>query len=236
MGCPLRCDWCHNPESQNYVTSYLYDAEKCCFCGSCRGEGDFDCLRDARKPVGYNIDIDELVEKLEKDRLFFEDSGGGVTISGGEPLAQPEQLLSLLEKCSEKDLSVCLDTSGSFRRDSPVDKNMLNRISRLCSRILFDIKILDPERYRRHTGGDLGQALFTLDVFMASGTPLELRVPLIPGINDSPESALQREKFFLSLNERFPGKKTEITYLDYHETGRHKYTQLGRTYPMDSIK
>ena len=236
MGCPLRCDWCHNPESQNYGTSYLCDRERCRGCLSCRGRREYDCLFDARKTVGYDISPAELIDGLEKDRLFFEESGGGITVSGGEPLAQPEALLALLQLCREHDIPVCLDTSGSFRRDNPPGAEMLLKIAGLCQRILFDIKILDPELFKRHTGGDLPQILSTLEIFLTSETAVELRIPLIPGINDDSASAFRRNRYFQTLKDNHPGKPEMITYLEYHETGRHKYEQLGRVYPMDSLK
>ncbi len=235
MGCPLRCDWCHNPESQNFGTSYLFDRERCAQCGACGGRRDYDCLRDARRSVGYDMDVDELLDKLEKDRLFYEETGGGVTFSGGEPLAQPESLKTLLEGCASRDIPACLDTSGFWKSDRPLAEREISDLAALCERILFDIKSLDPVIHKRHTGGDLERVLDTLDLFLRSETPVELRVPLIPGVNSEEECQTERERFFASLSEKYPGKPDKVTYLDYHETGRHKYTQLGKPYPMDQL-
>ncbi|MBD3236659.1 MAG: glycyl-radical enzyme activating protein [Candidatus Eisenbacteria bacterium] len=206
-GCPLRCDWCHNPEGVAFDPELLRVAARCIGCGACvaacphaarteelspRDPRSTDCRRcgrcveacpsGARRLVGETIDVAALLDRLARDRPFYEESGGGVTFSGGEPLAQAPFLLASLAACRREGLHTAIDTSGCASRETVL------AVGRAADLILYDLKIADAERHRGRTGAPLEPILENLRALDAAHTRIWIRVPLIPGFNDRPEA------------------------------------------------
>ena len=246
-GCRMRCKWCSNPESQNPYPEIMVRKTRCNGCGKCldvcaceaitlnedtvridRSKCDLCmkctdvCPAEAIESTGKYISLKEAIEEAGKDELFYRNSGGGVTLSGGEPLRQPEFTLNLLKKCKEKALSTALDTSGyaSWR--------ILRRALKYTDLVLFDIKHLNSTIHRKGTG--LGNQLILENlkrIVDAKQTRVWLRIPIIPDYNDS-------EQYIEKLAEAMTKMPVEkISLLSYHEWGKPKYESLGRDYPFD---
>ncbi len=246
-GCPLACQWCHNPESQGYRPDVLYSEERCARCGDCaaacpehaieRVNGVMStsnlcrrcgvcldyCQTEARQIAGRRVTLDELIAEIEKDLVFFDESGGGVTLSGGEPLSQPRFVSALLGVCRDRRIDTVLETCG-FAPPFTFD-----RIASRAGRVLFDLKIVDDDRHRRYTGVSNRWILQNLETLAGSGHPLTVRIPVIPGINDSDTDLRQFSQLLSGLGiER-------VELLPYHRIGTDKYRKLGWTYPLDSV-
>ncbi|BBO91143.1 glycyl-radical enzyme activating protein [Desulfosarcina ovata] len=205
-GCPLACRWCHNPEGIDPEPQTM--------------------LRDTAhgtvpETVGQRIGVAELIRVIEKDQLFYDESGGGVTFSGGEPLAQPDFLEALLLACNRREIHATLDTSGFA--PAAVVRRILPRVQR----VLCDLKIMDAVDHRRVTGVGNTPILENLSLMAASGVPLRLRVPLIPKMTDSDANLTAIARFAVTL------KTIEgIDILPFHRIGEQKYRRLGRENPM----
>lgn len=194
-GCPLACKWCHNPESQ------------------------------APGPAGTPPDlISLLLDEIEKDRIFYDESGGGVTFSGGEPLGRPDLLMPLARACRERQIHTCLDTSGF----APFDT--IAAAAAVCDRVLFDIKILDSRAHQRHTGRPADPVLDNLRRLSETGVDLKLRFPLIPTLTDTDEN-IDGIIEFLLRETRF----RDIHILPFHRTGEGKYDRLNMTNHLTDI-
>ena len=246
-GCPLRCKWCSNPESLNPYPEIMFREAKCNGCGKCleicspeaialdedsvqvdRSKCDLCmkcvdiCLAGAIEITGRYTTVEEVVEECGKDELFYRNSGGGVTLSGGEPLHQPEFALNLLKACKERGLSTALDTSGYASWD------VLDSVLQYTDLILYDIKHIDSEMHYSGTGVKndliLGNFKRIVDTKRAR---VWIRVPVIPNYNDSEQHI---ERLAIALTE-MPVEK--ISLLGYHEWGKPKYGFLGRDYPLD---
>ena len=237
-GCPLSCSWCHNPESQSYRAELLHDAEKCTQClrcqphcpqqaiaanaatdrNLCRGCGDCidHCLQDARQIAGRPLSPAELLPQLLADQVFYEQSGGGVTFSGGEPLSHIDALEALTQECKRHRLHVCIDTCGHAPTES------FRRILRFTDLFLFDLKQMDPAKHRLHTGQDNRLILANLRELSDCGANIFLRLPLIEGINADSENIAATLSFAQTLRLK------QVNLLPYHATGRSKYARLGR--------
>jgi pyruvate formate lyase activating enzyme len=240
-GCPLRCEWCHNPESWHAVPELSFEPEACTRCDDCveacpneahqPGEGRHTFVRDrcqacgqcvevcdhgALALVGREMTVGEVIETVERDRAFYERSGGGLTVSGGEPLAQASFTLALFAAARERGIHTCLDTCGA---GSPAD---LEALLLLTDVVLFDHKATGAERHLALTGVD-GVALHSnLERVLASGTPVILRVPLVPGVNDSDGHLVA----VADLAARHSLAGVEI--MPFHALGRGKRRRLGR--------
>lgn len=239
-GCPLRCQWCHNPETQSRLPMNMYSMEKCVHCGRCENicpeglraaDGSWTsdnskcsacgacvsiCPVKANKINGYYATPREVLEITEKDRLFYEKSGGGVTISGGEALMQPEFLYELCKLHAEAKINLCLETCGFGNWSA------LESILPYISQFLFDWKMTDPKAHKRLTGTDNGLILQNLERLNAAGAEIILRCPIIPGCND-------REEHFRGigqLTERFHNIK-QVEILPYHSLGNYKRKKMG---------
>ena len=237
-GCPLRCEWCHNPESQDFRPRLMLFAERCRLCGDCvdacprHAIGDPSnglkipeecdacascaeaCVAGAREVIGRRTTAAELMDELQRDVVFFDESRGGVTISGGEPLAQPAFTRGLLSACQERGIHSTLDTCGFAAPD------VFQSISALASLVLFDLKAMDSETHERFTGVPNEVILGNLRVLAQSGKPVIVRFPLIPGVNDS-----LRELSTLSSFVRGCGL-SRLDLLPYHRIGADKYARL----------
>jgi pyruvate formate lyase activating enzyme len=243
-GCPLRCGWCHNPESQRTLPEIELDADKCRGCGRCiaacgsgairlqagrsstdralcRGNGDcvVACPNGARSLHGAFRTAHAVFAEVQADAPFFSRSGGGVTLSGGEPLAQPEFAEQLLRLCRESGLHTVLDTCGYARWE------VMRRVLRFVDLVLFDLKHMDPVEHRRLTGVDNRQILDNARrIHHELALPLHARVPIIPGCNDSPANLAATARFIAEdLAPSIP-----VSLLAFHRYGESKYAGLGR--------
>ena len=245
-GCPLQCAWCSNPESQNLHPEIMARQQKCEGCGECveacsrdaidvvDGVARIDralcdlcmdcveaCPTGALELSGEEITIEEAVHESCQDEPFYKNSNGGVTLSGGEPLYQPEFALKFMRACKEKGLSTALDTCGY----APWE--VLEAVLAYTDLVLFDVKHVDPEMHRKGTGVPNDLILANLEGILDSGKArVWIRIPLIPGYNDSEEHA----KDVARLLSKGPVEK--VSLLSYHEWGKPKYGFLGREYPF----
>jgi pyruvate formate lyase activating enzyme len=249
-GCPLNCWWCHNPESQRFDLELTYRESRCIKCWSCvsacpesaikrsgddlifdrlrcngRGECVRACQSQAREFVGRRTTVSEVIEEVEKDLAFYDESGGGVTFSGGEPFAQPEFLLELLKQCKAREIRTAVDTCGLTAR-----KNMI-RAAELADLFLYDLKLMDEAKHLRYTGASNRLILENLESLSALGSSVLVRVPLIPGINDDEENIGDLARFLAGLP-----LPPHVSLLPYHRAGVHKYAGLGRTYALSEIQ
>jgi len=250
-GCPLRCLWCHNPEGQKIGPELmlrpnrcldgcqlclekcpqgaiskpgawpLIEAQRCDCCGLCAEV----CPSEALEIVGKKMTAAEVMAEVMKDSPFYEESGGGVTFSGGEPLLQPEFLVELLELSQKNRLSTTVDTSGY----APF--KVFERIWALVDLFLYDLKLMDPERHRLATGLRNEIILENLRRLAHLTDKIVIRLPVIPSINDDEANLVQMASFIASLP---PLKGIEL--LPYHSLGKEKYTRLGRTYQLAELK
>lgn len=223
-GCPLRCAWCHNPESQSSERQLLFYAEKCARCGKCEGacaiDEDFFCPNGAKKLCGKELSVDEVLDEVLKDRVFYETSGGGVTLSGGEPMLQFDFSLELLKVCKAQGLHTAIETCGFAREDE------LLKIAAYTDLFLFDLKESDPVRHRAYTGVDNAPILKNLSLLCEMEKEIVLRCPIIPGYNN-------RQAHYdgiCKIANAMPSVK-RIELEPYHAFGEGKYGALGRQKP-----
>ena len=239
-GCPLRCLWCHNPESQNFKAELLLDAEKCTGCGVCSthcphrairvsdagqvtdrnlcqacGECVDFCRNISREIAGHPYTDAELLAEILADQVFYEQSGGGVTFSGGEALCHIDALEPLAAECRRRGLHVAVDTCGHVPREA------FERILPYTDLFLYDLKHMDPAAHQRLTGQDNRLILDNLAFLAAAGALISLRLPLIGGLNDDPKNIDAVLRFIRTLPIR------QVHLLPYHNTGSSKYCKLG---------
>ncbi len=240
-GCPLRCQWCHNPEGQSFLPELMVrasrcledcseclascepgalskvggipvvDREKCSACGSCAEA----CPTQALEMVGRRASASELIAEIEKDRIFYDESSGGVTFSGGEPLAQPEFLAEVLAMCRKKELHTTVDTCGH------VPPEAFAGVADLVDLFLFDLKVIDEARHREFTGRSNRLIRQNLHYLAGQGKKIIIRLPLVPGVNDDAENISRTAEFLRSLSG-----VSEISLLPYHRLGKEKYKGL----------
>lgn len=247
-GCPLRCIWCHNPESQAKRCELLYDIKKCVSCGRCvdvcsQNCHSFDinhiferkmcigcgacanvCPAKALELYGKSITTDEAYTIIARDKVFYAQSGGGVTISGGEPLFQPNFSAELLKKCRENGIHTAIETSGF------ADEKALLTVIEHCDIILFDIKETDEKRHKQYTGVSLTPILRNLELINEKKIQFIIRAPIIPTLND-------RAAHFNALKAIRDSMKCcqGIEIMPYHRIGSYKYKALNRNYICDAI-
>jgi pyruvate formate lyase activating enzyme len=210
-GCPLVCRWCHNPESRKSCNEKIKTAD----------------ILDGRSferfdNIGRDVTIDEIMPEIEKDIIFYETSGGGVTFSGGEPLLQPDFIISLSKACHDYGINTCLDTSGHC------EQNLFKEIVHCFDLFLYDVKIVDPAMHLEWTGVDNSLILQNLQILDQSGKKYIIRVPLIPGVNVTTENTSGLIGLLSGL--RFASK--EVHLLPYHTLGKNKMKRMGLEYTM----
>lgn len=217
-GCPLKCLWCHNPESISYAPQVAFYRDKCIGCGSCNGKRDgetsLQCPASALIRYGERIDSDALAEEISQDLPFFKNSGGGVTLSGGECLSQPDFAVEVAEKCAARGISVFIDTCGFVSRE------VFERVIPYTDRFLYDVKAIDPEVHRRCTGKDNRIILNNLVYLCERGCSVEIRYPLVVGYNDG-----ECEKIGAFLKNLKGICKVKV--LQYHSFSGSRYEALG---------
>jgi pyruvate formate lyase activating enzyme len=248
-GCPLACRWCHNPECQSSTIEIVFRENRCIRCGDCIRAcpqsalglsddgrpvliGSCDacgrcidaCAGEAWDAFGREMTAAQVMEEVLKDRPFFEQSGGGITFSGGEPLLQPEFLLALLRACKAEELHTAVDTCGA------ADWVVFEKISPYVDLFLYDIKLVDDNRHRQETGVSNRRILDNLRKLTEAKRPVRVRIPIIPGINDDDENLSQTGEFITSL-----AVVPEVQILPYHETGMEKYRLLNRSITLQNI-
>lgn len=248
-GCPLRCLWCSNPESISPYPQIMTFDIKCIKCGKCVSACDHQaidlsagkleinwdkctqclkcaavCPAGAIQQMGQYMTASEVFKEVEKDTLFYKNSQGGVTFSGGEPLTQWEFVREVARQCKLSDIRTALDTSGYAGWDA------MQAVLDYIDLVLFDIKHLDPIKLGRGTGINNKLILQNLAKAAATGVKIWLRIPVIGGFNDS-EDFINR---VAAIGERF--KVEKVSLLPYHQWGIPKYARLGRAYPGAEFK
>jgi len=222
-GCPLRCLWCHNPESQAFQPEIMFYRDRCRDCGRCRGiEGAEACAAacafDAKVLVGERHTAEELLKIVLRDQGLYDQTGGGVTLSGGEAMAQDiEFLVELLTLFKKRGVHAAIDTCGH----APWAR--FERVLPLTGLFLYDLKALDPVLHKKLTGADNRLILENLAKLAGAGANLNLRVPLIPGANTDEGEMARLAEFALRACGPVP-----VNLLAYHKVGSDKAERLGR--------
>ncbi|MFD1317465.1 choline TMA-lyase-activating enzyme [Loigolactobacillus zhaoyuanensis] len=251
-GCPLRCQWCSNPEGLEQKYQVMYKSDLCTNCGACVDacpmgihyideNGQHQVRRDrscngCRKCVevcpvaalnitGQVRTISELMEIIHEDDAFYEMSGGGVTLSGGECTAQPEAAIALLRACKNDGINTAIETCGHTKLD-----NIL-KIAEYTDLFLYDLKHMDPIKHNQLTGISNERILANLQELLKLGYKIKIRMPLLKGINDS-KAEIDAIIDFLRPYKDLPNFQG-INLLPYHKLGVNKYGQLGMEYPVD---
>jgi len=244
-GCPLECWWCHNPEGQSHTPQLMFrpnrckstlacldtcpqsaiswkegtvtDWEACDQCGKCAEA----CYAGAREIIGRTMSSDTLMAEIERDIPFYDQSAGGVTFTGGEPLLQAEFLQEILFACKKQHIHTAVDTSGytSWRN--------INSILPLVDLFLYDVKMMDTKKHKKYTSVFNGKVLDNLQKLSGEKTTIKVRIPLIPGVNDDDENLRLLGSYLASL-PRLEG----VELMPYHEIGVAKYQALGMHYQM----
>jgi pyruvate formate lyase activating enzyme len=230
-GCPLACSWCHNPESQSPMTQLLRMENRCMGCGRCtpgevaacdtsaRTAEDLEaCPTGALQLVGREVTAADLVKEVMRDRIFFDDSGGGVTFSGGEPLMQSDFVVDVLDRLRAKGVHTALDTCGFAPWKD------LQAAAERSSLVLFDVKLMDEVRHRQATGQSNRVILENLRALARVHDQIWIRVPIIPGVNDDTVNLEATARFLAPLQ----GVR-QVDLLPYHPTGVAKFARLGMT-------
>lgn len=251
-GCPLKCQWCCNPECISRVPEIEFYKSRCVKCGAClkacphdainpdlevkagfkidkeRCTGCGDCVdvcpTEALKMVGNAVTVDEVMEKVLKDKSFYLISRGGLTVSGGEPLHQPRFTYELLKRAHNNNIDTAIETCGY----APW-KNY-EKILPYLDLVLFDIKHMDSEKHKQMTGMSNKLILSNLKKISQSGIPLIIRLPLIPDFNTDPDNIAKTAQFISELDN-----VVEVNLMPFHQLGKDKYQRLGLPYYLKEL-
>ena len=244
-GCPLRCKWCHNPESLSFTKDILFDPalckhcmkcvgicqanvprdgshlfvrESCNLCGQCEGV----CPQKALETEGMDMTAEEIAAQVLKDEIFMKGSGGGVTFSGGEPLMQVDLCIQIATILKERGINLAIDTCGA------VPTRAIDRILPYADTFLFDIKAIDEETHVKCTGVSNKQILENIRYVDTCGVPIEIRYPYVPTMNDGEWAAIA--DFVKTLKH-----VKAVRVLGYHNYAQRKYEALGLSYPLPNV-
>lgn len=248
-GCPLCCQWCHNPESISPRREIIVVESRCIACGECRAACEFGesvagtgvlpprhdqctlcaecvdaCPTGARQVIGRTMTVAEVVAEVIKDRIFYEDSGGGVTISGGEPLMQPRFVTALLAALREAGVHRVLDTTGFGCTEH------LLEAAKLADMVLYDLKAFDEARHRELTGVSNRSILANLTALNEVHCNVWIRLPVVPGFNDDLVELRKIADFVAGLRN-----VTLVNLLPFHRSGLHKYERLGQVHGLHGV-
>lgn len=243
-GCPLRCIWCCNPESQNFTEDLMFVRTKCIGCGYCVkkcpngaispetfdidrekcvrcGECTKVCYAESKHMVGRWITRREILDELEKDRIAFNNSGGGLTIGGGEPICQPEFVETVLKEARQLSINTAMESCGYG------DWEKIKGIYPNLDQLFMDLKHMDSETHKKLTGVNNELILENAKKIADLGTDITFRIPLIPGCNDTEENVKATAQFVSKL-----GKNVRLEILPYHKLGEDKFKWLDRDYTL----
>ncbi|MBI2859040.1 MAG: glycyl-radical enzyme activating protein [Chloroflexi bacterium] len=252
-GCSLSCWWCHSPESQSVHSEILYQIQRCTACWLCVavcpthaltkgtsrakevavlnrslcdscGECAEVCYPAALRLAGAKTTVGALVAKIEQDAPYFRNSGGGITVSGGEPGRQFEFTHNLLLACKERGIHTAMETTGYARWE------VLAALAEVTDLLLFDIKFVDPTQHRRYTGVPNRLILDNLRKLAASGREIQVRVPCISGVNDTPEQIYATARLVADYQVK------RIALLPYNSAAGAKYEWLGLPFKMQDLE
>lgn len=254
-GCPLACQWCANPDTQRRGPELVHDRSKCTGCLTCVQICPESCIRvpdlnsEEKFPiidrkaatlcreciaacpsgalglVGWDISLAEVLEEIEGEKHFFRNSGGGITLSGGEPTAQPEFAKAILKACRRWAIDTAMETCGHCEYE------VLETLAGLCSTLYMDLKHMDNNTHKRLTRVGNKKILDNLIRISRSHPGLIVRIPVIPGLNDDVAN-------LSAMGEFLTGQTgvTRVEFLNYHNLGKHKYVNLGRTYDLEDLR
>jgi len=250
-GCNLHCAWCHNPESISSKVEKMYAPAKCIKCGSCVeacpehaitltpdgiitdpelckmcGKCAEVCPTKAIEMSGKVMSVNEIMDIIEKERIFFDQSGGGVTFSGGEPLVHSKMLIRLLDECGKRGIHRAVDTAGNVSTETMLD------VARRTDLFLYDLKMMDPDLHKKWTNAGNEKILFNLKILAEAGKHIIIRIPLIGGVNDTNKNIELTAKFIAEL----AGKKKLVHLLPYHSIAENKYIKLGKADDFEKLK
>lgn len=233
-GCPLNCWWCHNPESIKAEMEVIYKEKKCIRCGVC-GQIDglelkevtenqcYNCPTEALEMMGELYTVEELMSVILADKTFYENSNGGVTFSGGEPLMQNNFLVEIAKACKEMGVHVTVDTTGFS------DWKCIENILPFVDVFLYDVKFMDSVLHRKYTGVDNKLILENLIKLSSRKKEIYIRIPVIPMINDSEENIIGICEILKNIHIR------QVNLLPYHGIGSSKYKNLKRPYLLEEL-
>ncbi len=246
-GCPLKCEWCHNPETQRFEKEMQVDREKCTGCGTCQavcpngavhmtedhqpvwdpkactfcGKCENFCPAGVREIVGREYTVKELTKEILKDQMFYEESGGGVTFSGGEVMAMDmDFILAMAKELKRQDVSLTIDTCGY------VPYERFEQILPYVDTFLYDVKVMDPELHKKYIGTDNQRILDNLVQLARDGARIYIRIPTVKEVNGN-EQNMKETIAFLQEHDIHPA---QINLLPYHDTGSGKYKKLDMEY------
>jgi pyruvate formate lyase activating enzyme len=224
-GCPLTCLWCHNPESIRRDKQKSFSKHRCIFCGEC---GEFKelsehCPTGALETLGKEMTVSEVLGEIVKDTVFFDESGGGVTFSGGEPLLQWEFVYAVAKVCKQQGIHTALDTSG-YGKWEPLQK-----LGEVIDLFLYDLKHFDDDRHRELTGVSNQRILNNLKKLTEFEEKIVVRIPVIPGLNDDKDHLASLKEWIASIGLK------QVMLLPYHKTGIDKYLRIPGEYQIPEV-